>query len=220
MRPDRLAVVAVLGVVVVLEDERVAILGPGHERGPALGRHHRAGREVVGRSHDDSIRACPGQRRDVEAGLVDGDRNDLQAVVDRRETEVLEPGVLAGDPPAATILHGLDDEAERLGEAVADDDVLGVRARPANAVQVDRELVAELGGAADVEVAEPVARGLVHDAADGLHPGLARELGDVGPAVAEVDARLLDLAAWLAAARPAGPIRPSSRRASCRPAGS
>ncbi len=174
----------------------------------------------MGGGHDDRIRASPGQRRDIEAGLVDGDRDDLEAVVDRREAEVLEPGILAGDPPPATILHDLDDEAQRLGEAVADDDVLGIRARPPNAVQVDRELVAELLGAADVEIAEPFARGLVHDPPDGLHPGLARELGDIRPAVAEVDARLLDLAPRPAAARLAGPIRPSSRRAWFRPDGS
>ena len=55
---------------------------------------------------------------------------------------------------------------------------------PADAVQVVRQRVAELGSAADVEVAEAVARRLVQDAPDGLHPDLTRELGDVRPAVA------------------------------------
>jgi hypothetical protein len=108
-------------------------------------------------------------------------------VVESRQPQVLVTGILARDPPAAAVLHDLDDEAERLGEAVTDDDVIRDRTRSADAIEVTRERIAKFFCATQVEVAEPIARSLVHHPPDGLHPCLAGELRDVRTTVAEVD---------------------------------
>ena len=152
-RPDRLAVVAVLGVVVVLEDQRVAILRPGDERRPPLRRQDRAGRELVSRRDDDGVGVGAGEHRDVQALVVDADRGDLEPVVAGRRRRLGESRVLGGDAPSAGLAHDLDDEPLGLGEAVADHDRVGVGDRAPDPVQVAREGDPELQGAARVEVA-------------------------------------------------------------------
>ena len=105
------------------------------------------------------------------------------------KAEVLEPRVLAGDPPPAAFLHDLDDQAQCLGEAVADDDAVRIGAGAPDAVQVVRQRVPQLLRAANVQIAHAVAGRLVQDAPQRLQPDLSRELGDVWPAVREVDPR-------------------------------
>ena len=83
-RADGRAVVAVLGVVVVLDRERVAVAQPGEQRGAALAGEHGAGRVLVGGGDDDGV--------GVRAELV-----DAQAVVVDRDRDGLEPGA-ARDP--------------------------------------------------------------------------------------------------------------------------
>ena len=62
---DRVAVVAELGVVVVLDDEAVGVARPRDQRVAPLGGEHHAGRGLVGRRHHDHLRAGGGERVDV-----------------------------------------------------------------------------------------------------------------------------------------------------------
>ena len=62
-RPDRLPVEAVLGVVVVLEDEPSPVRRPGDERGRAARRQDTADRELVGRRDDDRVGIGAGEHR-------------------------------------------------------------------------------------------------------------------------------------------------------------
>jgi hypothetical protein len=76
---DRVAVVAELCVVVILDDQPVSAAGPGDQFLPAVSGEHDPGRPLVGGS--DEHRPCSAalQRLDVQAVLVDGDRNRRHA---------------------------------------------------------------------------------------------------------------------------------------------
>ena len=186
-RPDGLAVVAVLGVVVVLEDQPVPALRPGHERGTPLRGQDGPGREVVGGREDDGVGIGPGEGLDDDPLVIDRDRNDLEPRCAGRPDGVALARVLHRDPTAAHGPDDLRDQPKRLGEAVADDDPFGVGGRAADPVQVRRERLAQLPGSPVVEVAQAIARRLREDPAQGAEPDLARELRHVGPSVDEVD---------------------------------
>ena len=95
------------------------------------------------------------------------------------------------DPPPRSAAprrrQALSDEPDRLGEAIADDNPLGVGRGPTDPVQVDRKGFAELGCTPMVEIGQSLARRLVEHPTEGPQPDLARELRDVGSAVGEVD---------------------------------
>ncbi len=187
--PDRLPVVPEFGVVVVLEDQPVAAGSPRLERGPALRRHDRSGGEVVRGRDDDRVRGGPCQRLHDEPVVVDRDRIDHETGPLGGPDRVALARVLDGDPSRSVGPQDLGHKAEGLGEPVADDDPLGVGGGAAHAVEIRRQRVPELRGAAVVEVAEAVARRLVEDPPQGPEPGLPGELGDVGSTVEEVDPR-------------------------------
>ena len=54
-RADRRAVVAVIGVVVVLDDQGAGALRPGDDRGAGVRREDRAGRPLVGGGEDHGV---------------------------------------------------------------------------------------------------------------------------------------------------------------------
>jgi hypothetical protein len=60
-RSDRLAVVAELRVVVVFEDQRAAVAGPGNEVGTSLRPEDGAGRELVGGGDGDGVEVEVGE---------------------------------------------------------------------------------------------------------------------------------------------------------------
>ena len=95
-RADRDAVVAVLGVVVVLDDQPLR-LGPLDQRGTALGAEHRARGELVrGGDHDHRRVGLPLELLDAEPLGVDRDRHDSPGPPARRSA-----GARASrDPPA------------------------------------------------------------------------------------------------------------------------
>ena len=76
--PDRPAVVAELGVVVVLQDQAVDPAGPGEQGGAALGREHHPGRELVGGHDDRAHRRVGVEVADPQPVAVDAGRHDPQ----------------------------------------------------------------------------------------------------------------------------------------------
>ena len=105
-RADRFAVVAELGVVVVLDDRPAAALGPGQERRPPLRREDAAGRVLVRGGHDDGIDIGGVEQVDAQPRLVDRDLDDLQP--ERPEVVAALPlgRVLDRDPPRAVLAAG------------------------------------------------------------------------------------------------------------------
>ena len=174
---DRGAVVAVLGVVVVLDHERPGAPRPGEHRGAGLGREHAAGRPLVRGGEDQGVgvQCAPRRRR--------GRRRRRPARRPRRARAPRAIGRASSTAdgsstasvfaprPASTWMSSDD----RLGVAVADDDRLGVGRRAAHAVEVVGERRAQLRRAAAVEVAEALVGGLGEHPADGAQPGGPRE---------------------------------------------
>src|SRR5262249_59224340 len=72
------AIVAVLGVVVVFNDQPAG-RGPVKERAAALGSEHYTGGELVGGGDQHRLGAGVPQRSDVKSSLVDGDRGQPQS---------------------------------------------------------------------------------------------------------------------------------------------
>ena len=65
-----LAVVAQLGVVIVLEDHAAGLAGPVAQREPAFRGEHRAGRELVRRSDQHGVGRGVTELVDADAELV------------------------------------------------------------------------------------------------------------------------------------------------------
>ena len=78
-RADGSAVVAVLGVVVVLDRHRAVRAQPVHEGQPPLAAEHDTGRLLMGGRHDHGVRRQPGELVHAEAVRIDADRNRLEA---------------------------------------------------------------------------------------------------------------------------------------------
>ena len=187
--PDRLAVVAVLGVVVVLEHEGVAVGRPREQRGAPLGREHDAGRVLVRRGDEHRAHVAAIEGVDVEPAAVDRDGNPFQA--DRRDrlAQVGAPGLLDGDASHAARRQRPAGEGEPLRQARGDHDRRGLGGHAAHPSQVGGQRDAQLGGAARVAVAEARVGRVAQGLAQRRGPRRAREERDVGRAGAEVEAR-------------------------------
>ena len=174
-RPDRVAVVAELGVVVVLDDEPIRSVGPRDEVRATLRRHHRTRRELVGRGHDDGGRAERVERVRPDTLAID------------RHADHAQPDRLRGGPAGrlgrslerdlrrATGQEHPRDEVETLGEALGDDHPLGLDADAANPAEVATERSAKLDAAAVIAVVERLVGGLAQRSLRGADPGPARE---------------------------------------------
>ena len=185
---DGCAVVAELGVVVVLEHQRARALRPCEYRRPRRRRQHAARRPLVRRREDEDVGVQVRHRVHADAVLPHRHADHLQVerlpdrpgVVDRR-------GILHGQPPRAAGGEHAREQVDRLRVAVRDDHRVGVGDGSADPVEVGRELGPELDRAAAVEIAEPLAGRLREDAAHRAQPSGAREGLEVAAAVAEVD---------------------------------
>ena len=213
---DRLAVVAELGVVVVLDDQRAAADGPVDEGGATLGREDGAGRVLVGGGDDDAVDVETVEQVHPHPALVDRHADRVQARSCQRRAVLGVRRVLDGDPARAGGTHRARGQREPLGEPRADHDVGRIRAGATRTVEVCGERDAQLRDAVAVEVGEPLAGGVREHATEAAQPGGPRELGDVRAAGAEVelDGRgLEDRAVDLGDRCVAGDARRAARRA-------
>ena len=152
-RSERRAVVAVLGVVVVLKHEAAAG-GPLQKLGAARRRHGDAGRRLVS-GRDEHRVELAGAGRDrvqlADPGAVGVDRQRAQAGAVRGQDRAVrrQSGVLDGDVRRT---QGAGEQDERLGGAGADDDPLRVGDGAAHAAQVLGQGAAQLGRTARVGI--------------------------------------------------------------------
>ena len=133
-RADRRAVVAVLGVVVVLDGEGVAVAQPGEQRGAALGGEDGAGRVLVGGGEDDGVfvaRAPRTRRPSSSTAIGTGSRPARRAI-----------SSCSGLPGPRSRCGGRrrrrarGRRGERLGVAARDHDARGVGDHAADAAEV------------------------------------------------------------------------------------
>jgi hypothetical protein len=188
--PDRAAVVAELGVVVVLQDQAVDPAGPVEQGAAALRREHHPGRELVGRAHDD--RAHPGipvEVADPQPVAVDPGRRDPQPGGHGGRAQPVPAGVFDRDGADAGRSQGLADPAGRVRHAVAHRQVGGVGLGAPYPRQVPGQEVAEPGMAGGVRVPELGVGQGGGDRAKGRDPASQREGAQVGQAGSQVDLR-------------------------------
>ena len=186
-RGHRGSVVAVLGVVVVLDDHRVGRDGPVQQLAAALRGQHHPGRELMRGRQQRGPQAAVRQVAGLQSVLVDRDRRGGQAPVDELVTRSERAGVLDGDPGVAVGVQPLGQQGQGLGHPADDDDVVGRGPQAPGPGQPPRELPAQRRAAARVAVAELGHARPVQDRPLGAQPGGAREAGQVGDAGGEVE---------------------------------
>ena len=216
-RADALA--AELGVVVVLDDQPVAALGPLDQRGAALGAEHGAGRELVRRRHDHHVRAARAERPDVDPVRVDRDRRRLEA----RLLDDQALGVPARAPRARRARSRWREASGRPARGPGESPCRsgGARDPPRRRGRGRGSRLSasrSSGNAAWVAVADRVQRRLAPRAAQRAKPAIPRESGEIRKPGAELvgeprEQRTARLAAELARG-------PRARRGPARPAGS
>ena len=185
---DRLAVEAELAVVVVFEDVRVALRRPVEQREPARQREHAAGRETgatASRTRGARRRRRRARRRRGPASST-GTCTSLGAGGARGRAR----SRCSAAPRARRASPGIDEQArrqvDRLLRAVHDEDLLGRAHDAARARQIAGERLAQLRGAARRLIGEAPHREPARAAAEQPRPGLERQVGVRGLAVAEV----------------------------------
>ena len=186
---DGRAVVAVLGVVVVLQHDRAAAGGPLDQRRAPLRRQHHAERELVGRRGEGRVRRERLEHVHAQAVPVHRHGHDLQPV--RRELLAARRAgrVLDADPAAALGDQGAGQERHALSHPGGHDHPFRVAGHAAYAAEVAGEGQAQLGRAARIAVVEPGVGRVAQPASQRGEPGRAREQRHVRPAGAEVEAR-------------------------------
>ena len=185
-RPDRVAVVAVLGVVVVLDHQRAGVARPGGERGPPRRLEHDAGGGLVRRGDEHRVGARGDDRAHVDAAVVDGDRHRLDAAVGDQLTRPRVARILDRDAPGAAGAQHAPDHRHRLRHPAADHDPLRRGLDAADAAQVGGERRPQPRVAAGRRVAELGVGHLAQGAPLGRRPRRAREQRQVrrpGPQV-------------------------------------
>jgi hypothetical protein len=114
--PDRLPIIAELGIVVVLNDRRAALLRPPEESEPPLGSQNNPGRRLMrGREHY-SPRNCGAERINVYPMLVDRNRDSFQSRPGGNRAVVRFSWIFDRDSAYTFSDEGAEDEAESLCE--------------------------------------------------------------------------------------------------------
>ena len=187
-RPDGSAVVAVLGVVVVLDRHRAVRAQPVHEGQPPLAAEHDTGRLLMGGSDDHGVRRQPGELVHAEAVRIDADRNRLEAGAGDDCLIVEVAGVLHPDTAGAPGGQGPAHESEPLRVAVGDDHALGVGHDATHPAEIAGQGRAQDVRPARIAVAELGIGHARERRAQRPQPRRPREGREIGPARAEVEA--------------------------------
>ena len=186
---DGLAIEAVLGVVVVLDDDRPASRRPLEQRGPALGRENHPGRELVrGRDqHRADIEAT--EPVDAQAAAVHGYWSDAQAHGLDVGALAAVAGILHRHPAHAARTQHLADEPQALRVATAQHHAVRACDRASRAIDVGRKRRARPQRAVRIGVAQRVGARRVEHAAQRRQPRTTRKERDIRQARPEVVAR-------------------------------
>ncbi len=187
---DRRAVVAVFGVVVVLDDQRVALAGPRDDRGAFGGGQHGAGRPLVGRGQDHGVGVAGAQRLDADPVVLDRQADEGEAGGPGGGHRVVAGGrVLDRQAGGARGGQHLDHQRDTLGVPGAHHHAVRLGRGAADPVEVVGQGRPERRHAAAGRVAEGVVGGPAEHPAQRAQPGRTREVRDIGTAVAEVHQR-------------------------------
>ena len=182
------AVVAVLGVVVVLEHERVRPRPPTRRAGPARGGQDDAERELVGGGdHHRVERASASSSSTRSPSSSTGTRHSLEP----GRGELRAAGPLEGPRPRSAPAARHERAAEQrhaLRHAGGHDHALGVAGGAADPAEVRRERTRSSARRAGRR-SRAARRGVAERAPQRGEPGVAREERDVRAARPEVEAR-------------------------------
>ena len=152
---DRRPIVAILGVVVVLDDEPVSAGRPGNQCGPPFGRQDAAQWKLVRRRDDDGLGVRPFQATDVDARVVDWHPDDGQSERFGDLPRRVVRGILESQPSLSRLPEHLAEQRQTLVEAGAHDDLIGLGRGTAHAIEVGGQGFSEFRNTSAVEVVQP-----------------------------------------------------------------
>jgi hypothetical protein len=182
-----LAVIAELGVVVVLQDGSVDFGCPCDQGMAPLGCQHHPGRPLVRRGDDDGSGAGSMERVDVEAVTADGHGNRMHPRAPNQLVVLAGPGILEADPLDARAPKGGQGQHESLAEAADDHCVFRVGGAGADAAVVGRHHLPQSQGASIPFVPHYRGRRGASGLVQGPQPVRQWRGPQVGHAVLEVD---------------------------------
>ena len=183
-RPEWMAVVAELAVVVVLDDQAAGVERPLDNLCSPSRRERHSERELVRRGQEHGVSgselAHPG------AALVDRERRQRQPILRGGLARALLDELLDREGRGAARPEHPAEQPEPLREATADDDVLRAGANAASPAQVVGERAAQLRQPARIRVTERVVGRHAERPArrrEPRRPGKSREVGGAGAQV-------------------------------------
>ena len=159
-RRQRLTVVAVLGVVVVLDDQTPGARSPLDQRMAASCTEGHTGRVLVRRRHHHGRRLRALERRDVDALVIDRHPHHVEAPPGQLVDRAFRTRIFTGDHGRRCAIdpliarQQLCDARQGLREPVHDQHLIDRRGDAAHAPEVRRERRPELDRAAHVSVRE------------------------------------------------------------------
>jgi hypothetical protein len=175
-RPDRFAVVAELGVVVVLDDERITLARPVEQLAASGAAHDDPGRELMGRGDENGVRV-----ESVEAKPFAVDRlgDGLQLIEPEAFRLAVERRIFDRDTPRAGEPQQSREQVDPLGGAGDDNDLLRCCDHAARSSQLVGERLAEQPLAARLGVVEGGERRRTQHVGERGQPAPAREEREV-----------------------------------------
>lgn len=177
---DGVAVVAELGVVVVLDHEPSGRAGPADEGRPAGRREHDPGRVLMGRGDQDGLGRRRGEGRDVDAARVHGDGQELEPGA-AQQRQLPDAGrVLDGEHAVAVLGQQPEQDREAVRDPVGHDDLVRRGVGRPDPAEIAGQLEPQRGHPARVRVRQVAVRDRAQHVAGRGQPAVARERGEVG----------------------------------------
>ena len=189
--PHRLAVVAELGVVVVLDDQPTGSgSSPIDQLTTAIRREHTTEWVLVGRRHDHHIGLDRAQASGVDPVVIDGDRNDSGPDGSDRVPLGVGAGVFDGDPDRSPGTRQFGDQQPQRGTHPGRDHHAGrIGTDGPDAGQVPGDHRPEFRRTLTIGVAELVDGHRVEGSVEAASPLSQGERRQVGESGLEVDPR-------------------------------
>ena len=197
---DGLSVVAELGVVVILQDHAVDLVGPRNQLAAARRAESHPGGALVCRRDQDGTCLGRTERGHVQSLGIDRDRHGLETGALGDDVVLARAGIFQADDVDARSGEGREGEGQTLAEAADHDGVVRGRASSSHATVIGRHDLAQVTRAGWFFVSEPGGRQRSARLTHRPDPVAQRNRAEIGDAVLEVDRGL----------------RPSASRQACR----
>ena len=143
-RRDRIAVIAILSVVVVFDDQPTPPASPGDQAGATSGAQHRASGVLVGGRENHGIDVRRLELVEDQALGVDANRDNFKPRLHDSLGNPWPGRVFHRDPPSAALAQRVPEDAQTVRRPRADEYPFGLSDDRPHPPEVDRQCAAQL----------------------------------------------------------------------------